>query len=126
MNVAVASCQRVARPLPRFTSDERERKHCGKYAAVPQLAMRQVHEIRGETGMAAAKPAARLLELALHRSLLVVRSIEACERRHWDVGMVGFVVRGPCERGIHDDKVAGCVLDRDGVLAPAVRCPAAQ
>ena len=40
--------------------------------------------------------------------------------------MPGLVVRGPRERGVHDDQIAGPVLDRDVVLAEAVRCRAAH
>ena len=53
--------------------------------------------------MAAAERAARPPQLASHSVLLLVRRIEARERRHRDVGMVGFVVRRPRERGVHDD-----------------------
>ena len=103
VNVVVASCERFSRPLPRFAAYEREREHGSEHAPISQLAMRQVHETRGKTGMAAAEPAASFLELALHRGLFGMRGVEACERRHRYVGVVRFVVRGPRERRIHDD-----------------------
>ena len=76
--------------------------------------------------MTAAKQGTGFLELPAHRLLLVMRRVEARERRNRYLGMTGFVVRGPRERGIHDDQIAGLVLDRDGVLAAAVRFHAAH
>ena len=40
--------------------------------------------------------------------------------------MPRLVVRGPRERGIHDDQIAGPVLDCDGVFTAAVRFRAAH
>ena len=106
--------------------DKRERNDQGQYAAVSQLAVPEVHEVGREASVSAAEQARRFLEFLSHRLLLVVRRVEARERRNRYLGMAGFVVRGPCERGIHDDQIAGSVLDRDGVHAVAVRFCAAH
>ena len=81
--------------------------------------MSQVHEVRREAGVAATEKARRFLELPTHRLLLVVRRVEARERRNRDVGMTGLVVRGPRERWIHDDQIARFVLDGHRVLPTA-------
>ena len=71
--------------------------------------------------MTATEQAGGFLELPPHRLLLVMRGVEARERWNRYLCMTGLVVRGVRERGIHDDKIAGLVLDRDGMLATAVR-----
>ena len=106
MNVAVISVQCFSRTVPRLASDKREGNNQGEHAAVSQFAVSKVHEVGREAGVAAAENARRFLEFLSHRLLLVVRSVEACERRNRYIGVACFVVCGSRERGIHDDQIA--------------------